>query len=257
MISSPQNDPWTQSWNQIHAVQAKGPAGFLESIRYIDLMRKNELSPQRQQLLSQYIMSTLLPAISAYYLPQLDANQQFVITPMYIQNALSVLNVITLLEESFPQESEYLLHLQAMTTQVVETAKASGCDPAFVAQLQNQANIIRTTYTQAVSYVPSQQLTNQQILQKQINIKASSFAAQLQSSVVATAMSTPETMRKYEEEVRLSTERLRERVKNISNPQREGIPQLFPSLESISVSNTTPDQLQELGMGMMKRTGRR
>ena len=112
-------DHWCYSWQQIHESQAKGPAGFLESIALIKLLRKNEILPQRQQMISQYIMTTLLPTISAYYLPQMDNHQQFIITPLYIQNAQSVLSVIGILQDAFPQESEYLLHLQAMTNQLL------------------------------------------------------------------------------------------------------------------------------------------
>lgn len=244
-------DPWCYSWQQIHESQAKGPAGFLESIALIKLLRKNEILPQRQQMISQYIMTTLLPTISAYYLPQMDNHQQFIITPLYIQNAQSVLSVIGILQDAFPQESEYLLHLQAMTNQLLETVRTSGCEPAVYQELEKQAESLHLTYKQAVGYAPPQQWTQQQVLQHQIDLKASSFASQLQQSLVSEK--PVESLFPTLDNTQVSPVVTTTTSQQTTVPEFE--PSAFPSLNSIPVLNTS-EQLESLGISMMKRTGR-
>ena len=243
-------DPWCYSWQQIHESQAKGPAGFLESIALIKLLRKNEILPQRQQMISQYIMTTLLPTISAYYLPQMDNHQQFIITPLYIQNAQSVLSVIGILQDAFPQESEYLLHLQAMTNQLLETVRTSGCEPAVYQELEKQAESLHLTYKQAVGYAPPQQWTQQQVLQHQIDLKASSFASQLQQSLVSEK--PVESLFPTLDNTQVSPVVTTTTSQQTTVPEFE--PSAFPSLNSIPVLNNS-EQLESLGISMMKRTG--
>ena len=234
-VAQVQEDPWSYSWNQLQEVQAKGPAGFLESIQIVDLMRKNEVIPQRQQMLSQYIMSTLLPTISAYYLPQMNANQEFVITPVYIQNASSVLSVIQILQTIFPQESEYLLHLQSMTQQLLEAVKNANSDSAVYEALEKQAYQV------------------QGICNHECFVSA-------QSHEVPSLM---KSVQQYEEQVHTSKQHLQEYMDRIANPvlfkednklKEKKLP-VFPSLDSIAVSNTN-EQLEEMGVIMLKRTGR-
>lgn len=243
-------DPWCYSWQQIHESQAKGPAGFLESIALIKLLRKNEILPQRQQMISQYIMTTLLPTISAYYLPQMDNHQQFIITPLYIQNAQSVLSVIGILQDAFPQESEYLLHLKAMTSQLLETVRTSGCDSVVYQELEKQAESLHLTYKQTVGYAPPQQWTQQQVLQQQIDLKASSFASQLQQSI---ASEKPvESLFPTLDHTQVSP--IVASTTSQQNAVPEFEPSAFPSLNSIPVLNNS-EQLESLGISMMKRTG--
>ena len=102
-------------------------------------MRKHEQIPQHQQMITQYLMSTLLPSISSYYLPQFDVNQGFIISPSILQNASSVFSVIRILHQVFPQESEYLLHLQEMSQQlVIAIKKQSQPQPQSQSQVQPQ-----------------------------------------------------------------------------------------------------------------------
>ena len=100
------SDDWSRYWSYVKAVQQKGPQGYLESLYYLSIMQTYETSPARQQLLSNYLMMTLLPAISAYYLPQRDAMQRFVFSPAVLQNAFSVMHVIQMILTLFPREGD-------------------------------------------------------------------------------------------------------------------------------------------------------
>ena len=131
--------------------QEKGPQGFVESLYYLNVIRTNEASPIRQQLLTNYLMTTLLPTISAYFLPQRGPDQRYLFTPRVLQNAGSVMHVLQVIHQLFPQEGEYLLHLSEMAYQLVQAERAAGADPSIQPQ----------------GYVPPQQLTRTQLLQQQ------------------------------------------------------------------------------------------
>lgn len=207
-------DPWIVSWNMIHQAQAKGPVGFLESLYLVHLMQTNEVLPQRQQILSQYIMSTLLPAISSYYLPQMDMNQIFIITPIFLQNINSVFTVIGMLQRLFPQESEYLLHLESMKYQLHNAMKTAGFDPQSIQSVEKQLLVSETP----------------------------------------TAETTAESNKQSKERIEASYTRLHEYAEQIRHPEKK-VKSLFPSLDNVSVLNTN-DQLEELGVTMLKKQGR-
>lgn len=141
------------------AVQQQGPQGYLESLFYLSIMRTYETSPARQQLLSNYLMTTLLPAISAYYLPQRDAMQRFVFSPAVLQNAFSVMHVIQMILSLFPREGEYLLHLHDMATQLLDAEKHVTNDAGFLGQLAGKVAALDAGV--CAHYVPPQQLQQQ------------------------------------------------------------------------------------------------
>ena len=145
--------------------QEKGPQGFVESLYYLNVIRTNEASPIRQQLLTNYLMTTLLPTISAYFLPQRGPDQRYLFTPRVLQNAGSVMHVLQVIHQLFPQEGEYLLHLSEMAYQLVQAERAAGADPSIIATLEAQAASL--TPTQPQGYVPPQKLTRTQLLQQQ------------------------------------------------------------------------------------------
>lgn len=159
-------DSWSLYWSYVKAAQQKGPQGFLESLYYLNVIRTNEASPIRQQLLSNYLMTTLLPTISAYFLPQRGPDQHFLFTPVVMQNAVSVIHVLQVIHQLFPQEGEYLLHLSEMARQLVMAERAAGADPAIIATLEAQAAALAPIQSQG--YVPPQQLTQVQHLQQQM-----------------------------------------------------------------------------------------
>ena len=132
-------DGWTIYWNKGKEAQQKGPAGFLESLEYVSIMRAYETNQSRQQMLGNYLMATLLPTISAYYLPQLGSNKQFVFTDVILANASSVLQVIHYVSSLCPQEANYLLHTTDMVQQLLAAVKQTQKDAAFVASIEQQA----------------------------------------------------------------------------------------------------------------------
>ena len=71
------SDDWSRYWSYVKAVQQKGPQGYLESLYYLSIMQTYETSPARQQLLSNYLMMTLLPAISAYFPSAMQCSDSF------------------------------------------------------------------------------------------------------------------------------------------------------------------------------------
>ena len=132
-------DGWTIYWNKVKEAQQKGPAGFLESLEYVSIMRAYETNQSRQQMLGNYLMATLLPTISAYYLPQLGSNKQFVFTDVILANASSVLQVIHYVSSLCPQEANYLLHMTDMVQQLLAAVKQTQQDASFVAAIEQQA----------------------------------------------------------------------------------------------------------------------
>ena len=163
-------DGWTIYWNKMREAQQKGPSGFLESLQYVAVMRSFEASPVHQQMLSNYLMSILLPTISAYYLPQLGTNEKFIFNEHAITNASSILQVVRYIATYCPQEGEYLLHLRDMVSQLVEAVRQSKIDPTLVAAVVQQADELMNPPLQAVqtaSYHPPQMITGQSQLQEQ------------------------------------------------------------------------------------------
>ena len=149
------SDDWSRYWSYVKAVQQKGPQGYLESLYYLSIMQTYETSPARQQLLSNYLMMTLLPAISAYYLPQRDAMQRFVFSPAVLQNAFSVMHVIQMILTLFPREGEYLLHLHDMATQLLDAERHVTNDAVFLSQLAGKEAALDAGVSS--HYVPPQQ----------------------------------------------------------------------------------------------------
>ena len=90
-------------------------------------------------MLGNYLMATLLPTISAYYLPQLGSNKQFVFTDVILANASSVLQVIHYVSSLCPQEANYLLHTTDMVQQLLAAVKQTQQDASFVAAIEQQA----------------------------------------------------------------------------------------------------------------------
>ena len=153
------SDDWARYWSYVKAAQQKGPQGYLESLYYLSIMRTYETSPARQQLLSNYLMTTLLPAINAYYLPQRDAMQRFVFSPAVLQNAFSVMHVIQMILSLFPREGEYLLHLHDMAAQLLDAERHVTDDAGFLSQLAGKVAALDAGA--CAHYVPPQQLPQQ------------------------------------------------------------------------------------------------
>lgn len=223
--SQHQTDPWTNFWNLLRETQMKGPAGYLECVPLIQKMRQNETVPQRRQMLTQYIMSTLLPSISAYYLPQRDSNYVFAITPVFLVNSSSVTRVIQLLREAFPQESEYLLHLDSMSQQLVQALQQAGYDAEFIRQIEQQLEKPLMIYRDERNPFEQYQRPEE---------------------------CTAESMKRYQEKLEDSKKRLQAYADQIVSAS---ISQSTASFDSISVLNQN-DQLEELGVILTKRQGR-
>ena len=136
-----------------------------------------------------------------------------------------------------------------MTSQLLETVRTSGCDSVIYQELEKQAESLHLTYKQTVGYAPPQQWTQQQVLQHQIDLKASSFASQLQQSLVSEkpVESLFPTLDHTQVSPLVTTTSQQTTV-----PEFE--PSAFPSLNSIPVLNNS-EQLESLGISMMKRTG--
>lgn len=85
-------------------------------------------------------MTTLLPTINAYFLPQLDADHHYVLSSALLSNALSVLQLMGFLHAVCPRESEYLLHLSELSAQIVEAVRRTSSDAAFVHAVEQEAS---------------------------------------------------------------------------------------------------------------------
>ena len=180
------SDSWTVYWNLVKTAQQKGPQGYLESLYYLNVVRTYETSPERQQQLSNYLMTTLLPTISSYFLPQPGANNTFIFTPVILQNAVAVMQTIQLIHQLFPQEGEYLLHLTDIAQQLVMVkSQEQGVNPQLIATLQRQAASLSILPQQTINvhhqphhpqlqtqrgYVPPQQLSEREHLEQRLYI---------------------------------------------------------------------------------------
>lgn len=165
--AAPAPDSWTIYWSKVKEAQQKGPAGYLESLEYISIMRAYETNQARQQLLGNYLMATLLPTISAYYLPQLGSNKQFVFTDVILANASSVLQVIHYVSSLCPQEANYLLHTDDMVQQLLLAVKQTQKDPLFVAAVEQQAAQLFALPSQSLADAHSAPLPSGQQQQQQ------------------------------------------------------------------------------------------
>ena len=158
-------DGWTIYWNKVKEAQQKGPAGFLESLEYISIMRAYETNQSRQQMLGNYLMATLLPTISAYYLPQLGSDKQFVFTDVILANASSVLQVLHYISSLCPQEADYLLHTHDMVQQLLAAVKQTQKDASFVAAIEQQAAQLFAFPSQSLSDSYSSAMETKQMQQ--------------------------------------------------------------------------------------------
>ena len=138
MTQAPQ-DWWSQYWSQMNAYVNQGPQGLFSALQLLQYIRAHDSCAEHQTLLHQYLMTTLLPTINAYFLPQLDSSHHYVISPTLLANALSVLQVMNFLHVVCPRESEYLLHLTELSVQIVEAVRRTSSDPAFVRAVEQEA----------------------------------------------------------------------------------------------------------------------
>ena len=186
--------------------QQKGPQGYLESLYYLNVVRTYETSPERQQQLSNYLMTTLLPTISSYFLPQLGANNAFIFTPVILQNAVSVMQTIQLIHQLFPQEGEYLLHLTDIAQQlVIVKSQEPGVDPQLIATLQRQAVSLSILPQQAMytpyqqqqrGYVPPQQLSEREHLEQRL------YTPSIQADTLSMSSSSIESPQRVQQQTK-------------------------------------------------------
>lgn len=139
-VVQPSQDLWPQYWSQINAYVSQGPNGLLSALQLLQNIRAHDSCAEHQTLLQQYLMTTLLPTIHAYFLPQLDADHHYVLSPALLNNALSVLQLMGFLHAVCPRESEYLLHLSELSAQIVEAVRRTSSDAAFVRAVEQEAS---------------------------------------------------------------------------------------------------------------------
>ena len=139
-VVQPSQDLWPQYWSQINAYVSQGPNGLLSALQLLQNIRAHDSCAEHQTLLQQYLMTTLLPTINAYFLPQLDADHHYVLSPALLSNALSVLQLMGFLHAVCPRESEYLLHLSELSAQIVEAVHRTSSDAAFVRTVEQEAS---------------------------------------------------------------------------------------------------------------------
>lgn len=139
-VVQPSQDLWPQYWSQINAYVSQGPNGLLSALQLLQNIRAHDSCAEHQTLLQQYLMTTLLPTIHAYFLPQLDADHHYVLSPALLSNALSVLQLMGFLHAVCPRESEYLLHLSELSAQIVEAVRRTSSDAAFVRTVEQEAS---------------------------------------------------------------------------------------------------------------------
>ena len=234
---------WEANWNAVNGYLNQGPQGLLPALQLVQQMRAQEANPDRRQLLLQYLMSTLLPAVSSYFLPQLGPNQQFQFTPRILTNAKSVLEVIHFIQQVCPREAEYLLHLSDMIPQLVRAVGQTVTSPEVVAAVKKQAE---QCVSVPASYVPPQQLTPQQkvLLQMQENVKTTSANAPASVMSVFPELSTvlPPTC---------SVEKPQEgQTRSVADANPTEATGCFPQLERVNsiVVNDSSSQMEMMGM---------
>ena len=236
-------DGWTIYWNKMKEAQQKGPSGFLESLQYVAVMRSFETHPVHQQILSNYLMSVLLPSISAYYLPQLGTNEQFVLNKHTITNASNILQVVRYIATYCPQEGEYLLHLRDMVSQLVEAVRQSKIDPTLVAAVVQQADELVNPpqqTPQTPSYYPPQMITGQDRLQERSSVPVVTFLSPVKS--VEVSFGNVEGYEQQSQQLQDSMHRAGQSVVQpvvIDNP-------VFPDIDTIQ--GTVEDQAPRLEM---------
>ena len=195
-VVQPSQDLWPQYWSQINAYVGQGPNGLLSALQLLQNIRAHDSCAEHQTLLQQYLMTTLLPTIHAYFLPQLDADHHYVLSPALLSNALSVLQLMGFLHAVCPCESEYLLHLSELSAQIIEAVRRTSSDAAFVHAVEQEASKM-ASISPAVSAVvqPSNVFPMSSQVPSQVSLQASQSSSQVSvqsSSRVSQSVPQPE-----------------------------------------------------------------